>query len=186
MKKIIHQITVAVALLTATSALAADFEKGVKAYERGKYKAALRQFRALAEEGHAGALFYLGLMYADGEGVPEDDRQAVSWYRKAAGQGDAQAQNNLGFMYDSGEGVPEDDIQAYAWFNLAAAQGVEEAKEARDDTRQHMTSSQIAEAQKLSREIAARIERNQSGADSSSFADNPDLVLNPEPEGNGS
>ena len=149
MKKIIHRIIVAVALLTTTSAFAADFEKGVKAYERGKYKAALRQFRALAEEGHAGARFYLGA------------------------------------MYDNGAGVPEDDIQAYAWFNLAAAQGDEEA---RDDTRQHMTSSQIAEARNLSREIAARIERNQNGADSSSFADDSDSVFKPEPEleGNGS
>ena len=251
MKKIIHQIIVAVALLTATSALAANFEKGVKAYERGKYKAALRQFRALAEEGHAGAQFYLGLMYGEGEGVPEDDIQAVSWYRKAAeqgdadaqfnlgvmfmydngesvpedarqavfwfrkaaGQGNAKAQFNLGFMYDNGEGIPEDDrqavfwyrkaaeqgdakaqfnlgvmydnednIQAYAWFNLAAAQGDEDAEEARDDTRQHMTSSQIAVAQKLSREIAARIERNQSESDSSSFTDASDSVFKPEPE----
>ena len=34
----------------------------------------------------------LGVMYANGEGVPEDDAQAVSWYRKAAQQGDASAQ----------------------------------------------------------------------------------------------
>ena len=267
MKKIIHRIIVVVALLSTTSALAADFEKGEKAYERGKYKAALRQFRALAEEGHAGAQFYLGVMYADGEGILEDDDQAVFWYRKAAEQGVAEAQFNLGFMYANGRGVgrgvlendvqaaswfrksaeqghagsqynlgvmylngwgvprdyrqavswfgksaeqgnavaqynlgamyangrgvPEDNVQAYAWFNLAASQGDEDAKEARDDTRQHMTSSQIAEARKLSREIAARIERNQSGADSSSFADDsddPDIPLVPEPEmeGNGS
>ena len=125
-------------------------------------------------------------MYANGEGVPEDDGQAVFWWRKAAEQGVAVAQLYLGFMYANGEGVPEDDIQAYAWFNLAAAQGDEEAKEARDDIRQHMTSSQIAEALELSREIAARIERKRNGADSSSFADAPDLSLNPEPEGNGS
>ena len=152
---------------------------------------AVSWYRKAAGQGDAQAQNNLGVMYDNGEGVPEDDHQAMFWFRKAAGQGHAKAQYNLGFMYDSGEGVPEDDIQAYAWFNLAAAQGVEEAKEARDDTRQHMTSSQIAEALELSREIAARIERNQSGVDSSSFADDPDdpdIPLEPEPEmeGNGS
>ena len=123
MKKIIHRIILAVALLTATSALAADFEKGVKAYERGKYKAALRQFRALAEEGHAGAQFYLGLMYDNGEGLPENAHQAVLWYHKAAEQGYADAQNNLGVMYEKGEGVPKDAIQAVFWYRKAAEQG---------------------------------------------------------------
>ena len=47
----------------------------------------------------------LGVMYANGEGVPEDDAEAVRWYRLAADQGDADAQYNLGVMYANGEGV---------------------------------------------------------------------------------
>ena len=62
-------------------------------------------------------------MYDNGNGVPEDDRQAVFWFRKAAEQGDASAQNNLGLMYANGEGVPEDDRQAVFWFRKAAEQG---------------------------------------------------------------
>jgi len=34
-------------------------------------------------------------MYADGEGVPENDAEAVKGYRLAAEQGDASAQSNL-------------------------------------------------------------------------------------------
>ncbi|WP_225522165.1 SEL1-like repeat protein [Neisseria flavescens] len=30
-------------------------------------------------------------MYAQGQGVRQDDKQAVHWYRKAAEQGDVQA-----------------------------------------------------------------------------------------------
>ena len=45
-------------------------------------------------------------MYANGEGVPEDDAEAVRWYRLAAEQGLASAQLNLRFMYANGEGVP--------------------------------------------------------------------------------
>ena len=33
--------------------------------------------------------YNLGLMYDSGEGVPEDDKEAVKWYRLAAEQGNA-------------------------------------------------------------------------------------------------
>ena len=114
-------------------------------------------YRKAAGQGDTKAQGVLGFMYANGRGVPEDDRQAVFWWRKAAEQGDADAQLRLGVMYATGEGVPEDDVQAYAWINLAAAQGDEEAEQARTRFRQYMTPTQIAEAQKLSRELAAWI-----------------------------
>ena len=121
----------------------------------------------------------LGLMYDNGEGVPEDDRQAVFWYRKAAKQGDAVAQSNLGNMYDDGEGVPKDDVQAYVWINLAAAQGDEEAKQDRTLIRQRMTPAQIAEAQKLSRELAAWIAEARSEPALALISDDP--VRPPDP-----
>ena len=62
-------------------------------------------------------------MYANGEGVPEDDAEAVRWLRLAADQGHADAQHNLGWMYANGEGVPEDDAEAARWYRLAADQG---------------------------------------------------------------
>ena len=43
-------------------------------------------------------------------------------------------------------------LQAYAWLSIAAAQGDELAKEGKDIVTERMTSAQIAEAQKLSRE----------------------------------
>ena len=94
----------------------------------------------------------LGFMYANGEGVPKDAVQAVSWLRKAADQGLASAQFGLGLMYASGEGVPKDFVIAYMWRNLASAQGEGIAKPARDALETMMTPAQIAEAQKLSRE----------------------------------
>ena len=38
----------------------------------------------LAEQGLAGAQYNLGLMYANGIGVPQNYAEAVSWYRLAA------------------------------------------------------------------------------------------------------
>ena len=62
-------------------------------------------------------------MYENGQGVPQNNAEAVKWYRLAADQGLAQAQFNLGVMYDDGRGVPQDDVQAVQWYRLAADQG---------------------------------------------------------------
>ena len=83
----------------------------------------LLETRRLAEQGDAIAQSILGFMYANGEGVPEDDAEAVRWFRMAAEQGDATAQSNLGFMYANGEGVPENDAEAVRWYRMAAEQG---------------------------------------------------------------
>jgi TPR repeat protein len=37
----------------------------------------------------------LGVMYANGDGVPQDFAEAAKWFRKAADQGDTEAQSNL-------------------------------------------------------------------------------------------
>ena len=63
------------------------------------------------------------MKYDTGEGVPQDDAEAVIWYRRAAEQGHAGAQYSLGRMYDIGRGAPEDDAEAVRWFRLAAEQG---------------------------------------------------------------
>jgi TPR repeat protein len=79
--------------------------------------------KLLAEQGSAGAQHNLGLMYAKGDGVPENKAEAVKWYRLAAEQGNAGAQNNLGLMYYRGDGVPQNKAEAVKWYRLAAKQG---------------------------------------------------------------
>jgi TPR repeat protein len=53
--------------------------------------------------------------------------------------------------------VPKDFVQAYARHNLAAAQGHKGASKSKDFARMRMTSAQIAEAQKLSKKLCAKI-----------------------------
>ena len=62
-------------------------------------------------------------MYDDGQGVPQDYKQAVKWYTKAAEQGNAEAQYNLALVYANGQGVPQDYKQAAKWYTKAAEQG---------------------------------------------------------------
>src|ERR1022692_1369702 len=73
--------------------------------------------------------YNLGLAYENGQGVPKDEAQAVSWFRKAAEQGNADAQERLGEMYSYGQGgLAKDEAQAVSWYRKAAEQGNEYAQ----------------------------------------------------------
>jgi TPR repeat protein len=122
MKNLILIVTAALAL-SLTPVLAADFQKGRDAANNGDFATALKEFEALAKQGHAGAQNNLAMMYARGDGVPQNFAQAVKWYRRAAEQGYAKAQFNLGWMYHSGDGVPQNFAQAVKWYRRAAEQG---------------------------------------------------------------
>ena len=74
-------------------------------------------------QGQAEAQHNLGGMYNQGQGVPQNFKEALVWYRKAADQGDADAQFNLGAMYDQGQGVPQNFKEALLWYRKAADQG---------------------------------------------------------------
>jgi uncharacterized protein len=95
---------------------------GIARYNSGDYATAMRLLRPLAEKdkGFLKPSFYLGLMYANGQGVPQDYAAAVSWYRKIADKGYAPAQNNLGVMYETGRGVLQDYVTAVKWYRKAA------------------------------------------------------------------
>jgi TPR repeat protein len=82
----------------------------------------------LATKGDANSQRELGVMYAYGKGVQQDDKQAVFWIRKAADQGDARAQRDMGVMYSTGKGVPQNDKEADRWLGLAADQGLPAAQ----------------------------------------------------------
>ncbi len=105
--------------------------------------------KALAEQGNASAQLNLGIMYDNGEGVPENDAEAVKWYRLAAEQGLANAQSNLGVMYYQGEGVPENYLTAYVWLSVSAAQGNQMAKDNIEIVKNLLTNEQVAQGQTL-------------------------------------
>ena len=62
----------------------------------GKNKStAAEWYRQAAEQGHAYAQFYLGIIYASGNCDNQNQSTAAEWYRKATKQGHAYAQRNL-------------------------------------------------------------------------------------------
>lgn len=83
----------------------------------------IQQLKELAEKGDVTAQFNLGLMYFNGNIVPQDYIQAAHYYELAAEQGFAKAQYNIGAMYEAGNGVLQNDTKAVHYYELAAEQG---------------------------------------------------------------
>jgi TPR repeat protein len=107
--------------------LAADFQAGLEAYNKGDFATALKEWQPLAEQGDANSQYNMGLLYARGQGVPQDYEKALAWYQKAANQDVPAAEYNLGVMYANGQGVAANPEEARRWFLKAAAKGVGEA-----------------------------------------------------------
>ncbi|WP_245728030.1 tetratricopeptide repeat protein [Nitrosovibrio tenuis] len=105
-----------------------------------------------AENGEADAQYKLGLLYLTGNGALQDFAEAAKWLKRAAEQGYALAQYELGLIYRTGYGLAIDHVQSYVWLNLAAAAGIQQAVAARDEVMRSLSSKQLAQAQKTSRE----------------------------------
>ena len=134
MRNAFNAATIVLAFALASPVAAQDFWAGFKAHNLGDYAAALREWRPLAEQGHAMAQNNLGYMYRLGQGVPQDLVQSHMWYSL---------------------GVPQDLVQSHMWYSLVASQGSRNATDAtksRDYLADMMTPEQLAEAQKLARE----------------------------------
>ncbi len=76
-----------------------------------------------ARQGDVKAQCELGMMYLEGDGVPQDAVAAAEWFTQAAEQGNAGAQCELGGMYRDGEGVARDYDTAVKWYTEAAEHG---------------------------------------------------------------
>jgi len=144
--------TITLVLSFAAPVIAGPADDALDAFVNHDYATALTLFHRAADQGDANGFFMLGVMYATGQGVPQNYTEAVRWYQLATDQGSTEAQYNLGDMYATGQGVPRDYVSAYMWLSLAAAQGEQIATKSRDLIARRMTPAQIAKAQRLARE----------------------------------
>lgn len=60
------------------------FRIGARAYLSGDFRYALKALEHAAKAGHAMAMWKLGKMYAEGDGVAEDDQRAFDYFRQIA------------------------------------------------------------------------------------------------------
>ncbi len=82
-----------------------------------------------AKAGAGMAQRLLGNMYALGQGVPVNVKEAVKWHTLSAEQGDVDIQAALGYRYLTGDGVPANLDLATKWLAMAAKGGHAQAKD---------------------------------------------------------
>jgi GAF domain/Sel1 repeat/PilZ domain len=106
----------------------------------------LAELRNLADHGDADAQWQMAVRYHNGEGVPQDDAQAMQWFQLAADQGNVASQAALGAYYWAGRGVPEDLVKAYMWSTIALRGGDENSNARLEGLASRMTRAQVAAA----------------------------------------
>ena len=146
-------------LATAAPALA-DYETGIRYYESKRYLDAIHEFTALAERGHGGSEFMIGVMYFYGSGVPKDTGIAAVWFHKSALKGHPPAQLAFGSIHIRGVGVEQNLTNAYMWLTLASQSNVPglvtQALTLRSDAEKEMETQQIEDARQRARQWRPR------------------------------
>ncbi len=103
-------------------------EQAKQAYAQGKYAKAHELWLSLAKLGDGAAMNSLGILYDGGQGVPQDSKEALTWFRKSAEAGYAGGMSNLGRMLEQGRGTARHVDTAAAWFRKAADLGQADAQ----------------------------------------------------------
>jgi len=107
----------------STLSYAGLFEDGLTALGEAKYEKAYAIWRPLAENGNSAAQYYLGVMYANGQGIKKDRVLAYAWFATAAEEQEMAEGNR-------------DDIKK----KLSVAQLKRAKKLARDFTRKYLAA----------------------------------------------
>lgn len=118
------------ALLAACAAAPADsaaqlktvFDKGLKAYDAGRYEEAYKIWVTI-DDADLGAMRNVALMLREGKGVKKDPKAAEAMMYRAAEAGLFTAQADLGEMLLNGEAGPPDPKAAEPWLRAAALAG---------------------------------------------------------------
>ena len=91
-------------------------EEAERLYKTKNFTAAFPLAKGACDGGIAAGCNYLGVMYAHGSGVAQDESQAVALYQKACDGGKPAGCTNLGYMCQNGKGIAKDEAQALTFY----------------------------------------------------------------------
>jgi len=103
-------------------------QDGFDAFRAGRYDVAIKHWLPLAQsdeptKDNADAMYNIGLLYMNGQGVKEDYKLAKQWFKRAAFYGSVDAAYNLGVLYMGRKfGFPSKKDAMY-WWKQAAEYG---------------------------------------------------------------
>lgn len=130
--------------------LIAEIEPARDLMEQGHFTEAMQALLPAARAGNADAEELIGVMYAMGLGVEQDDIRAFDWYLRASLKGHPGAQSGIGWYYEVGRGMPTPDlVRAYTWYVLSAIGGDPDAAISQEEVIKKMTEDEITQAHKL-------------------------------------
>ena len=101
---------------------------------------------ARAEHGDADAQLQLGMRYAEGDGVVQNDKEAARWFALAAQQGQTEAQYRYGLALLQGRGVVQDYKAAFSWIEKPAQRGYARAQYSLGDLYRYGTGTAVDKA----------------------------------------
>lgn len=115
--------------------------------EKGSFKEAMSELLPAARSGNADAEELIGVMYAMGLGVTQDDQRAFKWYLRSSMKGHPGAQSGVGWHHDVGRGVEKPNlVRAYMWYVLSATGGDTDTAIIQEEVVKKMTPAQIEKA----------------------------------------
>ena len=128
--KIVKSMVVALSVVSSslTFAFDGDLEKGIFELNRGEFKAAIKEFQPLVEEGYAPAQYQMALIYLNGYGVIKNSQQAFELIEKSANQNYPDALFSLANMYTDGDLVKKDPKMAFKLMAKAADKNLPSAQ----------------------------------------------------------
>ena len=97
-----------------------EFEKGIAAFDRADYKAAVSYLQEPAERGDTDAQYIIGMIYLYGLTGVRDHYMAQKWLTLAANEGQRAAQEQLAFLYRDELTPLYNPVNAYHWFSIIA------------------------------------------------------------------
>ncbi|MFN3078054.1 MAG: SPOR domain-containing protein [Alphaproteobacteria bacterium] len=88
----------------------AELDSGFRTTQVREVPQALRRLLPQANAGDTGAQYEIGVLYANGDGVPQDLKQAARWFRLAESRGHVQAKDATAFLEALGIREPPQEI----------------------------------------------------------------------------
>ncbi|WP_317993434.1 tetratricopeptide repeat protein [Bartonella gliris] len=99
-------------------------KRGMSAYKNGQINQAISALRCAANLGHIGANWKLGHIYADGDGVPEDDYKAYTFFSYIVEKGADLGSENESYLSDAlvklagyiKKGIPQSPVKPNSFY----------------------------------------------------------------------
>ncbi len=149
---------------TAMVELTEQLDEAFTLFDDGKHEQAFEAFLATARAGSPEAQEMVGMMFAQGLGIEEDQAQALRWLERAAQNFQPLSMHHVGIRYFSGQGVRRDLQRGVMWVFLATDLYGEddspEATRARQDLENMMARLSLREQRQVQNAVREWKEEN--------------------------